>query len=249
LEVAIRHLRNAPITEAIVDFRVVQRKEVAPETLREAKDRLAPRYPICIERKGTEALVDFAGGRPSGVRSRDLGLQGVWLKTPDEKSIGQFRVDGFTFNRLKPYTSWDELLPEALKLWRAYVELIGPEAVTRVALRYINHLGLPPALGDLDEYLTAEPRLPPSIPQVLNSFSSRIVVQDPERELSANVTQALEVGVQSAAPTLLLDIDAYRTGEFRTSEETLLPILSDLRTYTNAIFFGSLTEKLIKGYE
>ena len=249
MEAAIRHLRNAPITEAIVDLRVVQRKEFAAETLREAKDRLAPTYPICIERKGTESLVDFAEGCPRGVRSRDLGLQGVWLKTPDEKNIAQFRVDGFTFNRLKPYTSWDELLPEALKLWRAYVELVKPEAVTRVALRYINHLSLPPAPGDLDEYLTAGPRLPSSIPQVLNSFSSRVVVQDPERELSANVTQALEVGVQSAAPTLLLDIDAYRTGEFSTSEGALLPILSDLRTYKNAVFFGSLTEKLIKVYE
>ena len=124
-----------------------------------------------------------------------------------------------------------------------------PESVVRVALRYINHLSLPATPGDLDEYITTGPRLPSSIPQVLASFSTRVVVEDPERALSANVTQALEVGVQSAAPTLLLDIDAYRIGEFNTSEQNLGRILSDLRTYQNRSFFGSLTEKLIKAYE
>ncbi len=41
-------------------------------------------------------------------------------KTPDRLNVAQFRRDGFTFNRLRPYTKWEEIRPEALRLWQLY---------------------------------------------------------------------------------------------------------------------------------
>jgi len=245
----IRHLRNAPITEALIDLRVILPKGFEPSRLFEVKGRLMADYPGVDERKGTEGFVKFAAGQPISAQMRDLGLQGIWLKSSDGKNIGQFRVDGFTFNRLKPYTSWDEILPEALRLWQEYVRVVSPETVTRIALRYINHLTLPPIGADLDDLLTTGPRVPEGIPQTLSSFFTRIVVQDTSKGVSANVAQALEAGVQTNAPTLLLDIDAYRIGQFPPEREVLARHLSDLRSFKNAIFFGSLTDQLIGPYE
>ncbi len=61
----------------------------------------------------------------------------------DEVKLVQFRLDGFTFNRSKPYTSWEQVFPEAFGLWKEYVSLAAPEFVNRIAVRYINRLDLP----------------------------------------------------------------------------------------------------------
>jgi len=67
--------------------------------------------------------------------------------------------------------------------------------------------------------------------------------------MSANVVQVLEVGVESPAPSLLLDIDVYRIGEFEVSEVAMKEILSGLREYKNQIFFESLTERFVGMFE
>lgn len=245
----IRHLQNAPITEAIVDFRVSLPRDFRPDRLREARERLARDYPQTVERKGMEARFEFAGGQPKETRTRDLGFQGIWLKTEDQRTVAQFRVDGFTFNRLKPYTRWEQILPEALRLWSVYVELANPQSVTRVALRYINHMNLPSPGAELDDYIVTSPKLPPSVPQILSAFATRVVLEHPERRMTANVMQVLEVGVETPAPSLLFDIDVYRTGDFQVTATAMEEILSDLRVYKNEIFFRSLTERFVEGFE
>ena len=153
----IRHLSKAPITEAVVDFRVSHSPHFHSDQLRQARERLAHDYPKVDERKGLEARFALAGGQPLQALTRDLGFQGIWLKTEDEKSVAQFRVDGFTFNRLKPYTSWEHILPEALRLWTIYVELTQPHRLARVALRYINHMRLPGPGVEVDDYIATGP--------------------------------------------------------------------------------------------
>ena len=245
----VRHLENAPITEAVVDFRVSLPGDFRVDRLREARERLARDYPQAEERKGVETHLEFAGGQPKETRTRDLGFQGIWLKTEDQKTVAQFRVDGFTFNRLKPYTRWEQIFPEALRLWNVYVELAQPQSVTRVALRYINHMNLPSPRAELDDYIVTSPRLPPSVPQILSSFVTRVVLEYPERRMTAHVIQVLEVGVQTPAPSLLFDIDVYRTGDFEVGATTMEEILGHLRAYKNDIFFGSLTERFVEAFE
>lgn len=248
----IRHLRNAPITEAIVDFRVSFHGDFCPDRLREAKERLAQRYPEALERKGLETRLEIATGQPKEPQTRDLGFLGIWLKTEDQKSVAQFRVDGFTFNRLRPYTRWEEILPEALRLWAIYVELTNPQSVTRVALRYINHMNLPSlggTLSDYSDYIVTGPRWPLSAHEVLSSFATRVVLGYPERQMKANVVQTLEIGVKTSAPSLLFDIDVYRSGDLEVSPTPLKEIFDELRQYKNEIFFGSLTERFVEAFE
>lgn len=245
----IRHLRNAPIKEAIVDFRFSLPASFQPDRLREARERLAKDYPQMFEHKGMATQFEFQGGVPKEPRTHDLGFQEILLRTEDQKNVAQFRVNGFTFNRLQPYTRWEKILPEALRLWAIYVDLAGPQKVTRVALRYINHMTLPRPEVELDDYMTTAPKLPPSVPQILSSFTSRVVMQHPEPPMTANVVQALEVGVQTPAPTLLFDIDVYRTGDFEVNAVAMEQLLGELRHYKNAIFFESLTESFVETFE
>jgi len=247
----VRHLRNAPITEAIVDFRVSPARDFEPDRLREARDRLREDYPKVVERKGLEAFVEVSpAGLKQPPKTRDLGFQGLWLRPADELQVAQFRIDGFTFNRLKPYSGWEQILPEALRLWRVYVDLARPEGITRLALRYINHMGLPSPPVELDDYLVTGPSLAPSsTPQALSGFATRVVVQYPERRMQATVIQALEVGLETSAHSLRFDIDVSRAAALEIDETVLRETLGELRACKNEIFFGSLTERFVGAFE
>lgn len=190
---------------------------------------------------------------PAGTstQTRDLGFQGLWLKSEDEKTVAQFRVDGFTFNRLKPYTSWEEICPEAMRLWRIYVDITQPRSVMRLAVRYINRLPLPAGASgiELEDYIITAPRAPQSVPDVISTFAMRTVLAHPERRLGANVAQILEANPQDPSRAVLLfDINVYRIGELQVDDEVLQDVLADLRLYKNQIFFGSLTENFIESF-
>ena len=79
-------------------------------------------------------------------------------------------MDGFTFSRLKPYETWENLRDEAYRLWQKYREITSPEII-RVALRYINKLEFPLPIKNFSDYLTAAPIVPAELPQGVSSFS------------------------------------------------------------------------------
>lgn len=100
----------------------------------------------------------------------ELGLQGVFFTSEDDKQTAQLRVDGFTLNRLKPYPNWDDLFSQAKMLWTLYIGVAQPVAVTRLALRYINHIQLPRETEDLSRYLRVPPQVPAELPQDVGAF-------------------------------------------------------------------------------
>ncbi|MBI2016298.1 MAG: TIGR04255 family protein [Candidatus Rokubacteria bacterium] len=244
----VRHLRRAPITEAIVDFRIMPSGDFQPDSLLRAPALVGPDYPKTQRPQAKEARVDFKGGTAEA-SVRDLGFMGLWLKTQDEKTIAQFRPDGFTLNRLKPYTSWEQVSSEALRLWAVYVDLTKPQTVTRLALRYINHLNLPGPVADLDPYIVEAPRLPGSTPGVITTFRSYLILEYPEGQMKANVLRMLETSIETTGPSLLFDIDVYRPGPIDPSGDLLQEALLGLRDYKNRIFFEGLTERFVGDFE
>jgi uncharacterized protein (TIGR04255 family) len=245
---SVKHLSRAPITEALLDLRVKARKDFKPGDFSVLKQELAANFPRVEERSGFETTVQFKAGASGSQFTRDLGLQGYFFFSSDGLNIAQFRVDGFTFNRLAPYTSWDSLLPEALRLWVRYVEIAQPEFVSRIALRYINQIVVPPG-APLDDIMVAPPRVPTGISKPLSAFLTRITIQDPTKGISAHVTQALNSSTKGAAGSLILDIDAFKEVSIEPSEADVSEALTSLRTFKNRIFFGSLTESTLKSFE
>ena len=110
-----RHLQNAPITEAIIDFRVKARPDLRAEDFAGVKDQLSNRLPKLEEMRGLQATFQVLKGKGQPPLVQDLGLQGYFFKSQDEKVIAQFRIDGFTLNRLRPYTSWEDIFPQAME--------------------------------------------------------------------------------------------------------------------------------------
>ena len=245
-----RHLTKAPITEAIFDFRVKARPGFRAEEFEPLKTQLADRFPIVRDRRGKEALFVVKKGEGIPPVVRDLGLQGYFFKAADERTLAQFRIDGYTFNRLKPYTNWEELFPLAFDLWHQYSEIARPEEITRLALRYINHIQLPIGEFEFETYLRAAPVIPEELPQHMSSFLTRTTLHDLENHVAAHVSQVLETNPGIPKRRVILDIDAFWEGQLMIEEkERITEIFGKLRELKNRIFFNSLTEKTLREFE
>jgi uncharacterized protein (TIGR04255 family) len=244
-----RPLRRAPITEALVDLRAVPTVAIEGErSLDQLKASLEGRYPRYSERRSFEAEVQFRRGQPALSKGTDKGFHGHFFESPDGREIAQFRVDGFTYNRLVPYTDWETVTTEALRLWDLYVEVARPLAVSRVAVRYINRLRIPPQT-DLPTMLTRVPRAPEGAPANLEGYLTRVETLDPATGRRVITTQALTPAMPPEGRAVIIDIDAFKMGEFGVSSSAIRPILDGLRQLKNAVFFGSITEEAAKGFE
>lgn len=244
---SVRHLRRAPLTEAVIDFRIDPLPTVTQDLFRALTERLRENYPQIEEQTRFVARLAFKGGDVLPPEGEVLGFYGYLCKSADGLSIAQFRIDGFTFNRLKPYTSWHELLPEAMRLWRLYSETVQVAYVTRLGLRYINHLSIPPG-SDLNHYFIAPPSVPQALPQEVHEFLTRVVIYDTGRALLAAVTQALEAALGEQL-SVLFDIDVFRDIRVEPSSGEIETVLWLLHDFKNEIFFESLTETMLRRYE
>lgn len=240
-----KHLKNAPVTEALVDLRASPTVDFTKvDVLTRLKEALSDRYPNHKVTRAFEAKLEIRAGQPP-VPTSSEGLHGYFFESPQGRDIAQFRVDGFTYNRLKPYTDGESVVNEALRLWSLFVEVAKPLALSRVALRYINTIGLSDSLDALTQYLTRVPTASEGSPGTLQSFLSRVETLDPGTGLRVSTTQALRPGLPAESINLVLDIDASCMRELGISPEELRPILNELRKLKNAVFFGSITEKTV----
>ena len=238
------HLQNAPIVEAIIDFRVVWQEHVSAETFADLGSSIGEQY----TKTGSIQSLQTRFGVDNGKLLDPWQLQtslGFRYQTATE--IAQFRLDGFTFSKIAPYTTWGEVSAEAFRLWKVYVNAAKPRQVSRVAVRYINQMQLP-AVKDLGEYLTAPPQLPEPIPQTVRDFLTRVNVRDEIRNASAVILQALEPRMDPSSISLLLDIDAFREVYETLDDSGLLAVFERLRELKNEIFFASITESIVEKY-
>jgi uncharacterized protein (TIGR04255 family) len=243
--VAPRHLEKAPITEALVDIRVKLRPNADLSTLESTYALFAREYPEKRERIRAESKFDLKTRKFETASDVD----GYLCTSSDKKRVVQVRLDGFTFSRLKPYVTWEDLHNEADRLWQLYVRQASPELVTRVALRYINRLEIPLPMRDFGDYLTAPPVIPENLPQGLISFLTRNVIRVPSWDFTAIISQSLEpVGASSVAP-VLLDIDISRQVQYNVSTKEIWETIDQMHEFKNKIFFESITEKTVELYK
>lgn len=235
------HLEKAPITEALIDIRIKVRDNLRVEQLESIYNSISGQYPDKKARHKWEGKFELKKGEPPVSLGTET-IDGYIFTSADQKQIFQARIDGFTFSRLKPYGTWEQLRDEAHKLWQIYRETTSPE-ITRAALRYINKMEIPLSGKDFSEYLTSAPIIPEGLPQGVSSFLTRVVIHEPLINAAAIITQALEQVVNPNFIPIILDIDVFKQKSEGLSEKDAWDTLEKLRHFKNKIFFESITEK------
>ena len=243
-----RSLNHPPIVEALVDLRASVPGDF--EMFDALADELKGEFPTKEQRRHLEAKIEIRDGKLVQQRVDSSAFGGVRLANVDQTIYAQFRPDGFTLNNMKAYVGGDHLIDKALTLWELLVRRTMPEAVSRVALRYVNRLELPLKSGDeFTRYLTSTPDLPEGAPQRISQFLSRIVGHDAQRQATAVVIQQLKEQQGGQPVVLTVDVDVFRSGTFPVDSAALREILDSLRMLKNETFFSLITDETVSFYE
>ncbi|MGH9487280.1 MAG: TIGR04255 family protein [Terriglobales bacterium] len=238
------HLRNPPIEEAIVEFRVRPREGTTLQDLAPLRELLAVKYPQITELRELQFLAGVDSGQQFS--SQGQRLMGWLLRSQDNRYAVRVCGDNFAFSQLRPYTCWEDVVAVAFPLWTRYVEASRPVEVARLGVRYINKIEVPRVRFGV--YLEAPPTPPELAPLEIPQFLTRITFNDTELSCQGTVTQANGPVPPPDRMQLLLDIDAFREGPW-PAEAIHAASLEPLRKLKNKLFFAHLTDAAVARYE
>ena len=242
------NLPRAPIVEAVIEIRARPADALEETSLRTTIEPNLAGYVFLDSLREFQGEVKFEGGKVSSQRVQDAGWKGVRFRSSDGKHIAQFNRDGFVFNRLEPYLSWEELENESRRLWNIYKDLAQPIDIQRLGLRYINRIKLPPGELLFEDYIQPAPSSPHGLELPFLGFMHKDTLAVPGHPYAVNVIrtiQQLGSGVESGV-ALILDIDVVTTQGFDLGETLLEPRLLEMRWLKNKVFFGSITKKALE---
>jgi uncharacterized protein (TIGR04255 family) len=228
---------NAPITEAVIDIRVAPRGDLDVENFCKLSNKFGDEFGTRNDQFRIAGVIT-PGAAPAPALTTKIGFQFL----AKGKSF-QAQSDGWSFNKLAPYLGWEEeFRDQARTLWSAYREIAQPQAITRIALRYVNRLDLPMPMKDLQVYLRTYPEVTADLPQALSNFFMQL--QIPQEDISALLVlnMALVPPARENIASVVLDLDLFRTVDLPQKEEDLWPLMEILRTRKNQIFEACITD-------
>ncbi len=236
---------KAPITEAILDIQVEKAPSYAASMLLDCQDQVRADYPTKRELKTAIAQFTLDEYTASASASSPQ-VHGFAFISEDKKQLFQVRADGFTANRLAPYSGWNTFGQEARRLWDIYRTTTKPTRVTRIALRYINRIDIPSSRVELKDYFHTSPEVAPGLPQTMAGFFMQIVLPLEDVKATVNIVETIVEPLQPGNVSVVLDLDFFRTVELPGTEEELWALFEILRAKKNVVFDTCITEKTKK---
>jgi uncharacterized protein (TIGR04255 family) len=241
-------LDNAPIIEAVVDIDCDMPPEfnaAAVET--EARNRFSDHYPNL---KKSFALQHRMIARPNEAPqvSSTQAVHALQFFSQDSLQLVQVRSNGYSFNRLRPYSTLDDYLPEIERTWNVFVELVQPVRVRRIALRYINRILLPcvkPGRIPLDQYLRLGPLLPHDDELTYMGFFNQYAAIETATQNTITITLTAQPAEEGNLP-VIFDIEARR--EFGAQPDDwnrLREVILSLRRLKNRVFKRTLSDQCL----
>jgi len=243
------HYAKAPVTEAVIDFRVILSEEFNPSWIQGIRDALADEYPEAQELFTGEVKFEF-GEQSSASTHKEL--LGVHLRANNQKYIIQARSDGFMLSVLPPYQNWESFQAEALRLWQTYRSFFPVESITRVAVRYINRIDIPfPTDGsklEQSDYFRTYPKMSDEyLFSDLDAMFMTVIIPQADLEAAVILKQARTEPQYENTAAIILDIDLFtipsREPWLVSDENKTWEYLELLHLRKNHIFEASITER------
>lgn len=242
MQQANRHYSRAPITEAILDLKVILPDKFPIEQFLEIHARIHDHFPTSEPiHVGSLAIQ----ARPEIQIDASRQHSGFLFRSKDGLRIFQATLQGFTFNRLAPYNSWEEFNDDARNLWEIYKDICNPTFVTRAAVRYINRIDIPvEGPIKLQDYLKTAPDIASGLSQKnLSSFFMQLQIPQEDLNCMLVINEALTLPPSPGAISVIFDIDLFRQQVWQSDDEEIWHFLTQLRERKNQVFRESITEK------
>lgn len=240
---------KAPIVEAIVDIECDFPPSFDLSLLQEASQgAFFSSYPeLQIQHRFAQEI--HVSPKTNSLIGQEIrtGIEAFRFLGSEARQIVQVRISGYSFNRLAPYASFDDYLPEIRRTWKLYCEVAAPIQVRLIRLRYINRLPLPIVDGrvELDDYFKVGPRLPDEERLAFIGFLNQHSAI--ERDTGYLVETVL-TATKSNSDFLTIIFDNTASAQVNLDPADWTEIertLQSLRDLKNRIFTNTLTEKCL----
>lgn len=231
---------KAPIREAIFDIRIDNVGTQTISDIEKVHDLISNKYPKKKKQVNFIGKIEIKDNVQIN-NETNSEIKGLLFSNEKGNCQVQYRLDGFTFNMLEPYSEWDDFSNEALRLWEIYDKAMKPNAILRIALRYINRIEIPLPFEKFQDYIVNMPPIPRNLPQSFRSFFMQIDVPCDENGANIVLTETIEKGTKEKLP-FIIDIDVYKTGILSKDIKTLKAEFTKLRDYKNSTFENSITD-------
>lgn len=247
----MQKLRNPPIIEAVLDFECDPPAAlILPDIKESAQEVFRSKYPTLRTTHRHQHTIQLSTGAeqttPAVEPSGEVAVHGYQFWSEDGRQLVQVRAEGFSFNRLAPYTSFDDYLPEIKRVWQMYIKLIPVTRIRTIRLRYINRLMLPMTQQriDLDQFLKIGPRTPDEDHLTLAGFATQFSAVENNTKEILNVVLVAEAATKDYLP-VILDITVASPFQVTTPGDWALieTMLMSLRQLKNWVFENTITQK------
>ncbi len=234
--------KNAPIQEALVEFRFKPGQEWDPtfagklhthasiESAYTGKPRL---------QKVMEAQIKAGPEEPPSFAVRE-GTGRTQLLSDDGSRLLSLGSDVLSVHELAPYSGWDNFRPRIEAALRAYDDVASPHGVTRIGVRYVNSISIPTSAMQLDHYFTCSPPHADGFPETMSGFMNRVEYVE-EGGVKFLLTFA-SIEAPSDSSGFLLDLDFNWQGPAAPLDD-VMHIVDDLHRREGLAFEATITDK------
>jgi uncharacterized protein (TIGR04255 family) len=236
--------RKAPITEAVIDIRVVQRQDLDVGEF--AALGIGSDYSETADQYRVTGAINI--GAPAAQTIAPV-KEGIQFATKSREKLFQAQRQGWSFNKLAPYETWEQFSSEGRALWSRYRGIARPQAITRIALRYVNRLDLPLPFKDFKEYILTVPEVAADLPQQLSGFFMQIHIPQFDLEAVAVLNVAMMPPLSADLCSIALDIDVFRGDNVGQTDDEMWAYLEKLRERKNHIFESCITDAMRRRFE
>ena len=239
---------NTPIVEAVADIDCDMPPGFELAALEAAsRDLFRDSYPKFQIQLIQEHEFKQKKGDASPEHTMRNGMQAFQFRHDDGKQLVQVRRQGFSFNRLAPYSSLDTYLPEIERTWKLFVQLAKPVQIRCIRLRYINRILLPITEQRLSlrEYLKVSPRLLDEDNLTFVGFLNQHTAVETATKNQVKIILTTQPIVKDHLP-LIFDIEAsYRQKMEVGNWPEIAARITSLRSLKNRVFKNTLTDKCL----
>ena len=191
--------------------------------------------------------------RNEGQVSHELsvGIIAQQFRTPEGNPVLQARTAGFSFNRLKPYTTLDDYVVDIQRSWQLYCKVVKPLVIRNVRLKYINRLLLPMVNGrlELEDYFRVCPSLPQGADLDFLGFFQQHTTVERTTGHTAEIVLLAQPPENAHLPVIFdITVAASETAE-PENWPWILEKIQRLRVLKQSIFENTLTAKCLKPYQ
>jgi uncharacterized protein (TIGR04255 family) len=237
-----QHYRHAPITEALIDIQVTLPDANNIEILKTLRGDQESSYPEVQQQYIGKLEIQPGLKFDSVSEHQQLGF--TFVSTEKQKLI-QARLNGFTFNWLAPYSTWEEFRDEARFWWDRYRQAVQPISINRLAVRYINRMKIPYVAAELSSYISTYPSVSDALPEnSLNGYFMRLSLPQPDMQATLVLSQVLEAVESGQGVAVILDIDLFKDQDLPNEEAAIWDYFELLRARKNLVFESSITDSM-----